>query len=218
MRQVAKARLRDDIVDQLAQLIGAGELTEVERLKEIELAGQLGVSRTPLREALLILERDGLVVSEANKGFRVAPLSEVRVRELFPILGALEALAVRTGGDVLVERVPELRAANKQIKAGTGGKRYLLDRRWHELLWSGNPNRTLVDKLRRLWLEATRFDGNTARGMANPSGSIDEHAEITELIGKGQLAKAGKLVDEHWLGGIDVVIGWLRTRRIRTAS
>src|SRR4051812_47202655 len=139
MRQVARARLRDDIVDQLAELIVEGELPEVGRLKEIELAGQLGVSRTPLREALLILERDGLVISEANKGFRVAPLSETRVRELFPVLGALEALAIRTGGEALVARGPQLRAANRQIKASSGGRRYLLDRRWHELLWSGSP-------------------------------------------------------------------------------
>ena len=53
--------------------------------------GQLGVSRTPLREALLILEREGLVVSEVNKGFRVARCPRRASRELFPILGTLEA-------------------------------------------------------------------------------------------------------------------------------
>src|SRR4051794_27947375 len=118
MRPVLRSRLRDDIVDQLAELIIDGGLSE--RLKEVDLAGQLGVSRTPLREALLVLERDGLVASEANKGFRVVPLSEQRVRELFPILGALEALAVRTGQDALVARASHLRAVNKQIKAGSG--------------------------------------------------------------------------------------------------
>jgi DNA-binding GntR family transcriptional regulator len=213
MRQIARSRLRDDIVDQLAELIVDGELPEVGRLKEIDLAGQLGVSRTPLREALLILERDGLVVSEANKGFRVAPLSEERVRELFPILATLEALAVRTGSDALVARASELRAVNKQIRAGSGGKRYLLDRRFHELLWTGNANHTLVAMLRRLWLEAKRFDGSTARGMANPTVSMREHAAVADAIGRGELDLAAKLVDAHWCVGIDVVIGWLRDRR-----
>ncbi|HEV7553818.1 MAG TPA: GntR family transcriptional regulator, partial [Kofleriaceae bacterium] len=157
MRALTRSRLRDDIVDQLAELIVDGELPEVERLKEVELAGRLGVSRTPLREALLILERDGLVMSEANKGFRVAPLSETRVRELFPILGTLEAMAVREGGAALIAKAKELRAANKQIRAGTGGKRYLLDRRFHELLWESCTNRSLVALLRRVWLEAKRF-------------------------------------------------------------
>jgi len=216
MRQVTRSRLRDDIVEQLAELIIDGGLSE--RLKEIDLAGQLGVSRTPLREALLVLERDGLVVSEANKGFRVAPLSEARVRELFPIIGALEALAVRTGADALVARAPQLRAANKQIRAGSGGRRYLLDRRFHELLWSGNANASLVALLRRTWLEAKRFDGSTDRGMANPSGSMREHDEIARAIGAGKLERAASLVEEHWRHGVDVVIAWMRARRTAVAS
>src|ERR1041384_2881264 len=73
MEPLIRSRLRDEIAERLATLIAAGELG-TERLKEVELAGQLGVSRTPLREALLMLEREGLVVSEVNKGFRVAAL------------------------------------------------------------------------------------------------------------------------------------------------
>jgi len=215
MRLLTRSRLRDDIVDQLAELIVEGELADVERLKEVELAGRLGVSRTPLREALLILERDGLVVSEANKGFRVAPLSETRVRELFPILGTLEALAVREGGAVLIARAKDLRAANKQIRGGSGGQRYLLDRRFHELLWESCPNRSLVALLRRVWLEAKRFDGSTERGMANPHGSMREHAAIAEAIGRGDLDAAATLVEEHWRHGVDVVLAWLRKRRAK---
>src|ERR1043165_6494164 len=116
MEPLIRSRLRDEIAERLATLIAAGELG-TERLKEVELAGQLGVSRTPLREALLMLEREGLVVSEVNKGFRVAALSEARVRELYPILGALEGLCVREAGERLRARAREPGAVN----AGRGG-------------------------------------------------------------------------------------------------
>ncbi len=214
MRTISKVRLRDDIVGQLIELIVDGELPEVGRLKEVELANKLGVSRTPLREALLLLERDGLVVSEANKGFRVAPLSVTRVRELFPILGSLEALAIRQGGAALVARAPELRAANRQIRAGSRRKRYLLDYRFHELLWEGCSNHALVDLLRRIWLEARRFDGSTERGMASPAGSIRDHDAIARAIGRGDHEEAATLVEDHWRTGVSIVVDWLGTRRV----
>src|SRR5262245_60797854 len=106
MQPVTCSRLRDDIVDCLATLIASGELDR-DRLKEIELARQLGVSRTLLREALLIFESEGFVVSEAHKGFRVAALSEVWVRELYLILGALEGFAVCESGELVRVRIGE---------------------------------------------------------------------------------------------------------------
>jgi DNA-binding GntR family transcriptional regulator len=212
MLPLLRSRLRDDIVDRLANLIATGELDR-ERLKEVELASQLGVSRTPLREALLILESEGLVVSEAHKGFRVAALSEARVRELYPILGALEGLAVRESGARLRARVGELRAVNASLRASrTKLRRHALDQRFHELLRDGCPNRALVELVRRLWLQAQRFDGATERGMADPAGSLRDHVAITDAIGRGDLAGAVARLDEHWRHGIDVVVRWLRTR------
>ena len=116
MQTVARPRLRDDIATELTRLIANGELPAVERLKEVELANKLGVSRTPLREALLVLERDGLVISEVNKGFRVADLSETRVRELFPVIAALEAEALRAGGEATRALGPELLAINGELR------------------------------------------------------------------------------------------------------
>ncbi|HEU4537786.1 MAG TPA: GntR family transcriptional regulator, partial [Polyangiaceae bacterium] len=123
MPPLPRSRLRDEVVRELATRIASGSLAEAERLKEVELAAELGVSRTPLREALLVLEREGLVESEVNRGFRVTALSEGRVRELYPILGALEALAVREGGARLAARAGELREANGRLAASRGRAR-----------------------------------------------------------------------------------------------
>lgn len=218
MRPLPRSRLRDDIVRELASLIASGELGEAERLKEAELAAGLGVSRTPLREALLVLEREGLVESEVNKGFRVTALSEGRVRELYPILGALEALAVREGGARLTARAGELCEANARLAASRGrARRHELDRRFHELLWEGSTNATLVSMLRNLWLHAQRFDGAAERGMANFEGSVREHAAIAEALGRGDVECAATRLEAHWRDGIEVVVGWLRRRAARLA-
>jgi DNA-binding GntR family transcriptional regulator len=210
MQALPRSRLRDDIVGRLATLIASGEL-EGGRLKEVKLASQLGVSRTPLREALLILEREGLVTSEVNKGFRVAELSEARVRELYPILGALEGLAVRESGERLRARVGELRAVNAALRTSrTKARRHALDRRFHELLRDACPNRSVVALVQRLWLSAQRFDGAADRGMADPVGSLREHVAITDAIARGDFAGAAGRIDEHWRRGIDVVVRWLR--------
>ncbi|MFT3696939.1 MAG: alpha/beta fold hydrolase [Kofleriaceae bacterium] len=209
MRSLARPRLRDDIVKELARLIASGELTD--RLKEEAIAEQLGVSRTPLREALLILERDGIVISEVNKGFRVSPVNERRVRELYPVLGALEGLAIRDGFAALKEKVPELRAINDQLAAArTNPKRYELDRKFHATLCSGAANTMLAATLGTLKLQAQQVDGAHDRGMANLEGSVKEHAAIVNLIAHDHADQAAAKVEAHWRGGIDVVVRWLQ--------
>jgi len=220
MQPVSRPRLRDDIATELARLIAVGELPAIERLKEVELAKKLGVSRTPLREALLVLERDGLVVSEVNKGFRVADLSETRVRELFPIIAALEAEALCAGGQATRALGPELLAINAELRKliGSGAKAskaklHELDRRFHETVASACPNAMLLAMLQRLRLQAQRYDGGTARGLANPQWTVRDHEAIARAISAGKLERAAELTREHRRVGIEIVIGWLHEQR-----
>ena len=220
MQIVARPRLRDDIATELARLIAGGELPAVERLKDVQLAKRLGVSRTPLREALLVLERDGFVISEVNKGFRVADLSETRVRELFPIIGALEAEALRSGGAATKALGPALLAINAELRRliapgakATKARLHELDRRFHDTVSSACPNAMLLDMLQRLRLQAQRFDGGAHRGLASPQWTLRAHEAIARAIAAGKLDKAAELTREHRLGGIDIVIGWLREQR-----
>lgn len=218
MRALPRSRLRDDIVLELERLIATGEL-DVTRLKEVELATQLGVSRTPLREALLILERQGLVVSEAHKGFRIAPVTEQKVHEIYPQLGALEALAVRTGATALRDQLPTLRALNARLLSrGSKLELYTADRTLHETLWAGAGNASLVETLRRLWLQVQPYDGATRRGIADPEGSEKGHAAVLDAIEARKPAEAARLVEAHWRAGIEVVIGWLRRQSTRAGS
>src|SRR5215471_12036634 len=100
--------------NELSREIVKGKLQPGARLVEAQLSARMGLSRTPLREALFRLEREGLVRTELRRGFSVSPLSEREARETYSIVAALESLGLRQS--LLVEPlVPRLREANKRL-------------------------------------------------------------------------------------------------------
>src|SRR5215469_11142131 len=101
LRSLSRAPMRADLHRTLLDRIVRGELAPGARIKELQISEELGVSRTPLREALLRLEREGFVRSELARGFSVEPLSAREIRESYPIIAALEALAMRSSAPVL---------------------------------------------------------------------------------------------------------------------
>lgn len=109
---IERSSLRTQVGDVVRKWITEGKLRPGIRIQEPKMAAQLGVSRTPLREALFQLERDGLVRSDPGKGFRVVPISVAMIREAYPILGALERLALHSSGPVVKRACGELRRIN----------------------------------------------------------------------------------------------------------
>ena len=99
---IKRESLRDQVRESLRRQIVEGALAPGEALKELELSESLGVSRTPLREALIQLEQDGMVRAGKSRGFSVAPLTVDEVEELFPIVGSLHGLALREAGAEIV--------------------------------------------------------------------------------------------------------------------
>src|SRR6516165_11700079 len=88
---ITKRPLREDVHAALRIRIVEGQLLPGSRLQDVQLAGELGVSRTPIREALLRLAGEGLVENDPNRGFFVAPLRREEIREIYPIVWALNA-------------------------------------------------------------------------------------------------------------------------------
>jgi DNA-binding GntR family transcriptional regulator len=92
---IPRVPLRDEVYRQILDRIHRGELPPGTRVRDADLTAQLGVSRTPIREALLRLVRDGVLDTAMGRGFRVRPIDAAELREVGDILGALEALALR---------------------------------------------------------------------------------------------------------------------------
>ena len=110
--------LRDVVFNTLRQAILRGEMEPGERLMEIQLADKLGVSRTPIREAIRKLELEGLVIMIPRKGAEVAHITEKDMRDVLEVRAALEELAATLAcRNVTPERIEELKMANKRFEA-----------------------------------------------------------------------------------------------------
>jgi DNA-binding GntR family transcriptional regulator len=208
---ITRHRARDQVRTILEKLIRRGELSGGARLEEVELSRRIGVSRTPLREALIALEEDGLVQSSPNKGFTVVPANEALVREIYPILGALEGAALRLSLPQLKAAAPELKAINDKLSRATDkARQHEFDMQFHARLTHGCGNPRLLKLLDTHWTQARRFDGAQRRGTADREGSCREHAEIVRAIEDGRAAAAVEALIAHWRRGEDTVINWLR--------
>jgi DNA-binding GntR family transcriptional regulator len=214
MELIPRARVRDQVRDAVRALIVKGSLQPGGRLDEIRLSMLIGTSRTPLREALIALEQEGLVDSRPNRGFVVAALDEKLVRETYVILGALESAAVETGGDTLVARAPELAAINGRLaKEKQPARRHALDREFHRRLAEPSGNGRLLQLLTQQWNQSMRIDGGRKRGIANLARSCADHDAIVEAIEKHDLEEAARRVRMHWRHGVDVVTRWMREQK-----
>ena len=213
MRNVVRMRARDQMRGILRDAIVSGDLRAGARLDEAGLAARVGASRTPVREALISLEEEGLVHSRANHGFAVARLSEAMVRELYPILGALEAAAVEMTGDALLSIVPALRDLHRQLLGEARAEhRYRLDADFHRTLTAGCGNHQLLKLLELHRNQARLVDGGEVRGMADYEHSCAEHAAITDAIGNADVSGASSLIKAHWRNGQEVVLRWMKGR------
>ncbi|HEY1174649.1 MAG TPA: GntR family transcriptional regulator, partial [Phytomonospora sp.] len=137
------APLRAAVYQRVVDLIATGELEPGQAVTEAELSRSLGVSRTPVREALLRLEAEGVLESAPARGFSLRPLSPAEAAELYPILGALERLAVSTSPSGVVD-VAALRALDDELLAATEPvQRWRLDTAFHDAIVAACPNASL---------------------------------------------------------------------------
>ena len=147
--------LRDVVYNTLRQAILRGELKPGERLMEIQLANKLGVSRTPIREAIRKLELDGLVLMIPRKGAEVADISEKSLRDVLVVRKALEELAVQlTCEKIGKAQITELKGAAKEFekisKSHDVTQIAEADVRFHDVIYMATDNQKLIQLLYNL--------------------------------------------------------------------
>ncbi|GAB3730189.1 GntR family transcriptional regulator [Amycolatopsis oliviviridis] len=179
-----------------------GRIAADSRINEVHLARELGVSRTPLREALIGLADRGLLVSAPGRGFLVPPFDPGEARQLYPLVAELESLALRwsspqdlvglTGG---LDRITTEMAAELDRQ----GDLSTLDDRWHALLVSRCTNPHLLRLIEQTKPLLKRYDARYFGGVERSRESIDEHFRIAEAIRVPDLATAVELLVRNWV-------------------
>lgn len=205
--------LAQDVVDSLRQAIWSGQLQPGMRLREEELADLLKVSRGPIREALIQLELEGLVVRQPNRGATVARLSREDLEEVYSLRVALERLAIRlVVRDGEAHYLDEMQAVIDKMKAAfdegvTEQKAAELDVSFHEVIYRAAHHKRLYD----LWsiLRPQIHIFFLSRNVANPDFReymVPTHQEILDTIRSGNEEQAVKVIEEHLHGAYERVL------------
>lgn len=207
--------LRDQVRTLLLEWLLNGELEPGSSISEPELANRLEISRTPLREALLKLEMEGLLRSEPGKGFSVRPLTPDTAEDLYELTGILEVEALKDGGVPPNETLDELeefdRRRNFNHEDHDPVEAIRFDWKWHESLVARCTNGELLETLRMLKNRLYRYEYIFADDFARlGTKGLEHHAEITEALREGDMERATALLREHWEMGARTRSDFLR--------
>jgi DNA-binding GntR family transcriptional regulator len=197
---ISRKPLSADVHYELIGKIIRGEFVPGQRLKDAELAELLGVSRTPVREALLRLEREGFISSQKHLGFSVKQLQESEIREVYPLVKLLECSALESTALPGPARIKALRELGRSLdKKGTDPlARIELDSLWHKDLVESNGNQHLIRILADLKRILFRYEYGFMQVAKFVTASMAEHSAILDALEEGERRKAVRLLERHW--------------------
>lgn len=207
--------LRDLVFNVLRMAILKGELQPGERLMEIQLAEKLGVSRTPIREAIRKLELEGLVLMIPRRGAEVAAISEKRLKDVLEVRKNLEDLAVRLAcGRAKSDTVKNLEEAQRgfmaSIESGDLIAMAEADEKFHFLIYDAADNEKLQQILTNLKENMYQFRLEYLKNEDARKGLIEEHTAIIEAIKKNDAEEAVHVMDKHIDNQEKVVVAKLK--------
>lgn len=194
--------LRDVVFNTLRQAILKGELAPGERLMEIQLAERLGVSRTPIREAIRKLELEGLVLMIPRKGAEVAKISEKSLRDVLEVRRSLEELAIELACQrMTLEEIEELEEKQEEFKkavlAGNPMKIAETDEAYHDVIYKGTGNDRLVQILNNLREQMYRYRLEYIKDEDKRQILLLEHDHILKAVRQRRVEEAKEAMREH---------------------
>ena len=184
---IVRTPLHVQVAERLRLLIESGELAPGTRLNETELCEDMGVSRTPLREAVRSLATEGLIELQPNRGAIVSVVTEEDVTEILPIMASLEGLGGRLAATHMEqEKIVQIRQIHEQMishyKNNEMEKYFETNRLIHELISEGSGNQTLVDTLHSLSAKVHRARFTSQMTRESWAMAVSEHEEIIAAL------------------------------------
>ena len=194
--------LRDVVFQTLRQAILKGELSPGDRLMEIKLSQMLGVSRTPIREAIRKLELEGLVVMVPRKGAAVANITEKDTKDVLEVRRTLEMFAVEVVCDrITSEQLAQLKIAAKEFENAKGSMDLIriaeTDMKFHEIIYTATRNDRLMQMLSNLRENMYRYRIEYLKDPNYYDGLVREHQEILEAIETKDKQRARDCMRDH---------------------
>lgn len=208
-----RANLAEEVANAVRGMILDGRLPAGQRINEVRLAAELGVSRTPLREALSRLINEGALKGEARRGVFVKPLTAEEVRAIYPIRAILDPAALRLAGIPTPAAIAALRDLNGRLAgAADPAEAVDLDDRFHLQLIAGCPNLVLVDLIRQFMWRTKRYELGLMRRQAPMTGAVAAHNRILAALEAGDLDLAACELEGNMARGAAPILAWLGER------
>ncbi|MEP6767285.1 MAG: GntR family transcriptional regulator [Acidobacteriota bacterium] len=207
--EAVASAVRDMIVD--------GRLPAGERVNEVHLASRLGVSRTPLREALGRLAAEQALSSVPRVGYFVRPLTSEEFRQIYPMRAILDPEALRLAGLPAASKMARLESLNRQLlRVRDAGKVIALDDAWHMELIGDCPNRVLIGLIEQFMRRTHRYEIALMRERRNVRRATDDHDRILAALRARDLDRAAQALRRNMQTGIEPVLAWLASRETAT--
>lgn len=206
-----KYSLRGRVFNRLREDILSGKYEENEELREVAIGEELGVSRTPVREAFRQLELEGLIKIVPNKGAYVTGISEKDVEDIYMIRSRLEGLAARWATENITEEQLEEMEENIYIAKFHAQKGHLdqmaeLDNRFHEIMYEASGSKMLEHQLRDFHQYVLRVRKRTLSSANRGPQSNLEHEQIMNAIKDKDAELAEQLAHQHMINAYENMV------------
>lgn len=203
--------LRDVVFKTLRKAIITGEFAPGERLMEISLANRLGVSRTPVREAIRKLELEGLVINIPRRGAQVARITEKSLRDVIEVRSVLEEFAAVLACErITEEEMDELKSLHEQFVLSIEGNDILdmveKDEQFHDAIFHAAKNDRLISILANLREQFYRYRMEYIKDIKQRSTLVTEHQELMNAIFRRDGEAAKKTMKDHLVNQQQAVI------------
>ena len=210
--------LRELVFEAIREAILKGQLAPGERLMEIQLAEELGVSRTPVREAIRKLELEGLVLMVPRKGAYVASFSMKDVVEVFEIRGAVEGLSAALAAERITDQELEelerhLVKSSELINLADLEGMVEVDTGFHQILYQASRNQRLAQIINNLREQIQRFRQTSLSYPGRMRMALSEHREIVDAISARDPELARKLAQDHIESAENSMMQVIRTEK-----
>ncbi len=210
---VRRVNVSEAVAAAVRAMIVDGRLGPGDRINEVRLSEALGVSRTPLREALNRLASEGALSSTPAIGYSVRPLNVEEFGQLYDIRPLLDPEALRLAGLPSVARLAKLEALNRRFAAARDAETAItLDDEWHLELIAACDNRVLVEMIESLMLRTRRYEVALLRERPNRLRAGDDHDQILAALRAGDLPGACAALKVNMQSGREPIVAWLTAR------
>ena len=206
-----KYSLRGRVFNRLREDILSGKYEEYEELKEVAIGEELGVSRTPVREAFRQLELEGLIQIIPNKGAYVTGITQKDVKDIYMIRSLLEGLCARWATEHITKEQLEEMEENVYLARFHAQKGHLeqlaeLDNRFHDILYEACNSKILEHQLKDFHQYVLRVRKKTLSSANRGPKSNEEHAQLLEAIKAGNAQLAEQLANRHMINAYENMV------------